>query len=47
MMNVFVDSVKRLYEEDYIDKDKVLELKKNGKLTIEEINYIFDYQKKL
>ena len=47
MMNVFVDSVKRLYEEDYIDKDKVLELKKNGKLTNDELNYIFDSQKEL
>lgn len=42
MMSVFVESVKRLYNENYIDKDKVLELKQNGKLTIKEVNYIFD-----
>ena len=30
MMSVFVESVKRLYNENYIDKDKVLELKQNG-----------------
>lgn len=41
MMNVFVESIKRLYDEKYIDKDKILELKQNGKLTIEEVNYIF------
>ena len=34
MMNVFVESVKRLYDENFIDKDKVLEIKQNGKLTI-------------
>lgn len=42
MMNVFVESVKRLYTEGFIDKNKVLELKQNGKLTIEEVNFIFD-----
>lgn len=42
MMNVFVESIKRLYDEKYIDKDKILELKQNGKLTIEEVNYIFE-----
>ena len=42
MMSVFVESVKRLYNENFIDKDKVLELKQNGKLTIKEVNYIFD-----
>lgn len=42
MMSVFVESVKRLYDENYIDKDKILELKQNGKLTIKEVNYIFD-----
>ena len=42
MMNMFVESVKRLYDENFIDKDKVLELKQNGKLTIEEVNYIFE-----
>ena len=42
MMSVFVESVNRLYDENYIDKDKILELKQNGKLTIKEVNYIFD-----
>lgn len=43
-MSQFVESVKRLYADGFIDKDKVLELKQNGKLTIEEINYILDSQ---
>lgn len=47
MMNIFVESIKRLYNEGYIDKDKVLELKQDGKLTIEEINYIFETNKEL
>lgn len=40
--SVFAESVKRLYIDGYIDKDKIIELRKNGKLSIEEINYIFD-----
>ena len=43
-MSQFVESIKRLYTEGFIDKDKVLELKQNGKLTIEEVNYVLDSQ---
>ena len=43
-MSIFVESIKRLYTDGFIDKDKVLELKQNGKLTIEEVNYILDSQ---
>lgn len=39
-MSIFVESVKRLYTDGFIDKDKVLELKQNGKLTIDDVNYI-------
>lgn len=46
-MNQFVESVKRLYTDGFIDKDKVLELKQNGKLTIEEVNYVLDSQEGL
>jgi hypothetical protein len=43
--NEFIESVKRLYDENYIDKDKVLELKQNGELIIEEVNYILTPKK--
>ena len=43
-MSQFVESVKRLYTDGFIDKDKVIELYKNGKLTIEETNFILDSQ---
>lgn len=41
-MSQFVESVKRLYADGMLDKEKILELKQNGKLTIEEVNFIFD-----
>jgi hypothetical protein len=41
-MNQFVESVKRLYQDGMLDKEKILELKQNGKLTIEDINYILE-----
>lgn len=42
MMNQFVESMKRLYMGKRIDKEKIMELYKNGKLTIEEVNFILD-----
>lgn len=41
-MNQFVESIKRLYQDGMLDKEKILELKQNGKLTIEDINYILE-----
>lgn len=41
-MNQFVESVRRLYLEDALDRDKIMELYKNSKLTVEEVNYILD-----
>ena len=41
-MNQFVESVKRLYLEDALDRDKIMELYKNGKLTVEDVNYILE-----
>lgn len=41
-ISIFAESVKRLYSENFIDKDKVLELYKNGKLTVDEVNFILD-----
>ena len=41
-MSLFVDSVRRLYLDGMLDKDQIMELYKNGKLTIEEVNYILD-----
>lgn len=40
--SVFAESVKRLYNDGYIEKDKIMELRKNGKLSIEEVNFILD-----
>ena len=41
-MNQFVESIKRLYQKGMIDKDKIMELRKNCKLTTEEVNYLLD-----
>ena len=41
-VSVFAESVKRLYTDEMLNKDKIMELYKNGKLSIEEINYILD-----
>lgn len=41
-MNQFVESMRRLYQNKMVDKDKIMELYKNGKLTIEEVNFILD-----
>ena len=41
-MNIFVESIKRLFDCNRLDRDKVMELYNNGKLTIEEVNYILE-----
>lgn len=35
-MNIFVESLKRLYENDKLKLEKVVELFENGKITEEE-----------
>lgn len=42
MMNQFVESLKRLYQNEKISVDKVNELFKNGKITEEEKRYILN-----
>ena len=42
VISIFAESIKRLYIDEMLDKDKIMELHKNGKLSIEEINYILD-----
>jgi len=37
---LFVDSIRRLYKERRIAKEKVMELHKNKKITDEECEYI-------
>ena len=37
---LFVESIRRLYKEGKITKDKVLELYKNKKITANEMEYI-------
>ena len=39
---LFVESIKRLYKDKKITKDKVVELFKNEKITEEEMLYILD-----
>lgn len=41
-ISIFAESVKRLYQDSMINRDKIMELHKNGKLSIDEINYILD-----
>ena len=41
-MSVFAECIKCLYVDNKINKEKVMELRKNGKLTIEEVNYILE-----
>lgn len=46
-ISILAESVKRLYTDGMLDKDKILDLYKNGKLTIDETNYILDSQEGL
>lgn len=41
-ISIFAESIKRLYTYRLIDVEKILELKQNKKLTIEEFNFILD-----
>ena len=41
-MNQFVESMRRLYQKGVVDREKIMELRKNGKLTTDEVNYILD-----
>lgn len=41
-ISIFAESLRRLYAENKIEKEKIMELRKNGKLTIDEVNYILD-----
>ena len=39
-MSTLIESLKRLYISERIDKDKLNEFKENSKITEEEYNYI-------
>ena len=41
-MSIFVESLKRLYADGKVDEKKLEELRKNEKITDEELNYILD-----
>lgn len=41
-ISIFAEAIKRLYVDEKIEREKILEFKKNGKLTIEELNYILE-----
>lgn len=43
-MNQFVESIKRLYEDKKVSKEKVIELFNNGKITLNEKNYILNIE---
>ena len=42
MGKLFVESIKRLYQDKKIDKSKIVELYESEKITEEEMNYILD-----
>ena len=41
-MRQFIESMKRLYQNGMVDKEKILNLCKNEKITEEEKKYILD-----
>lgn len=41
-IGIFAESIKRLYVNEKVEKEKILKLKQEGKLTIEEVNYILE-----
>lgn len=43
-MNQFVESMRRLYENGKINKEKVIELFNNSKITMDEKNYILNIE---
>lgn len=42
MMSVFIESVKRLYDEGKIKEDKILQWYEEGKITVEEKLFILE-----
>ena len=42
-MRTLVDSLKRLYENNRITKEQILQRAESGKITIEEYNYIVGF----
>lgn len=42
MGTLFVESIKRLYKDGKINKEKVAQLYENGKITREELDYVLD-----
>jgi hypothetical protein len=43
-MNQFVESMRRLYENKKINEEKVVALFKDGKITMDEKNYILNIE---
>lgn len=41
-MNQFVESMWRLYKDGKVNKQKIIELRRDGKITEEEKSYILD-----
>lgn len=41
-ISIFAESIKRLYMNNKVDREKIMELRKDGKLTIDEVNYILE-----
>ena len=41
---LFVESIRRLYNDKKIDEDKIIELFQNGKITEEQKWYIFNVE---
>lgn len=40
--SIFVESMRRLYRDDKVDEQKIIELYVSGKITEEEKKYILD-----
>ena len=43
-MRQFIESLKRLYKNQSINKDKIVELYNNGKINMDEKNYILNVE---
>lgn len=41
-MNQFIESICRLYKDDRISKEKLIQLYESEKITREELNYILE-----
>ena len=41
-MSIFIESLKRLYQDDKLSVEKIIELFKNNKITEEEKEYILN-----